>query len=112
MNCLISLCREDPGTHIICAMHRKGYRHMSQYMKDKIMKAWHGAVCMKGYDAEKDQYICYHCGYFFSRDAVCGDHFPKSKGADPANKFNIDSGVCCCMNCNRSDNPTRKHNVT
>jgi len=65
------------------------------------LKKWHKAVC------ERDMYVCQVCGKDFSypmyfngdkNQYVCGHHV-SSQGSSPAERFNVDNGVCVCSPC-------------
>lgn len=85
-------------------------------IKDAVPE-WHDKVVEKGRTdltttEGKPLYLCFHCKALFTREYVCGDHWPRSKGARPDLKLDPDAGVCCCMTCNVSNSPTRKHENT
>ena len=106
MICSVPKCGEESGSHVICPFHRKSFRRLSKTRQRSILALWHDFVCEKGQQPD-GRYECFHCERYFDREEVCGDHWPKSKGASPQTKFDVEAGVPCCKDCNRSDNPAR-----
>ena len=107
--CAVHECGEDPRGAVICSFHRKHLRSLSKYRQKELWKLWHTLVCEKSFNPNLEKYQCFHCKLWFDREEVCGDHWPASKASRPCERFNVEAGVCCCKNCNRSDNPLRNH---
>lgn len=97
-------CKEPSGTSLVCAPCRK---FLTPLQKKRLIIGWHNIIVEKA--RVGDIYECFHCGLFFPREKVCGDHYPHTKGAHPALRFDVNNGVCCCMRCNTSGSPFRKH---
>ena len=87
-------------------------KRQARRIADKMkMLIWHNTVCNRAMEMTDGMpmYRCFHCDTLFFRNEVCGDHFPHSRGARPDLKFDPNNGVCCCKDCNRSDNPKRRN---
>lgn len=104
MICCIPKCGVDSGLHVICPFHRKTFRQLSDAMQRHVWTVLH--VLVRGYD---EMVKCFHCEKPFPYDQICADHFPLTKGADPANKFRPDRCVPSCAMCNTSGNVNRKN---
>src|SRR5690242_3542010 len=72
---------------------------------ERRMIEWHNVVCERARCG--DRYRCFHCHELFTREEVCGDHFPYGRGARPDLILDPTNGVCSCKKCNRSDDPDR-----
>lgn len=101
-------CQILSGTSLVCGNCR---RFLTDGEKERLTLLWHEVVVAKGYDPAKDRYACHHCGYWFSRDEVCGDHWPMTKGAAPELRFDVGNGVCSCSGCNTSGNSHRRESM-
>jgi hypothetical protein len=80
---------------------------MSDYLAGRIIRLWHALIVYRSYSPARDRFQCFHCGGWFTRQEVCGDHFPHTKGSRPDLRYDLENGVCSDMMCNVSNAPTR-----
>src|SRR5947209_7469042 len=98
-------CGEDSGTSLVCGNCRK---FLTDHEKGKFMRLWHDCIVAQTWDEKKGKGKCFHCGNWFPRDMLCGDHWPRTKGSAPQLRLDVLSGVPSCSGCNVSGAPTRK----
>src|ERR1051326_5661401 len=98
-------CGVPSETLLICEDCRP---ELTAFELKKYTILWHDIIVARSYDPKRDQYQCFHCEDWFSRNRVCGDHFPDTKAAKPEIRFDILAGVCSCMEDNTSGARKRK----
>lgn len=108
-----SKCGLPTGSRLVCKTCQK---YLTDAERQELTRRWHDLVCERFRlpytdDAGQALYLCYHCGWKFPREKVCGDHFPVTKGSSEAVRFDVDAGVCSCSACNTSGNDNRKRSM-
>lgn len=54
---------------------------------------------------------CFHCPKILTWEEAIVDHYPYTKGNRPDLLCDPSDFVISCADCNRSDNPNRKHAI-
>ena len=97
-------CGSDSGSSLVCRSCRPS---LSDYLAKKAIVIWHLTIVARAYDPARQKYQCFHCGGWFPREKVCGDHWPATKGSRPDLRYDISAGVTSCAHCNTSGSPSR-----
>jgi hypothetical protein len=105
MNLSCQICGRDSGTLVVCQLCRKD---MTGSQKDRATRTWHDLVVAPAYDPRTGKYKCFHCGHWFVREKITGDHWPSTKAAAPRLRYDVTAGKPSCAGCNTSGNKNRK----
>lgn len=100
-------CGEPSGTLLV---HHDCRKLLTAAEHRRLTEFWHNIVCDRAREPDGRR-RCFHCGGLFGRVYVCGDHFPVTKGADEAVRFDVAAGVCSCRPCNTSGNSHRQDSI-
>lgn len=98
-------CGAPAGMSLAC---RPCMRALTDYRARELTILWHDAIRQLAPRNEDQQLQCFHCEGWFQDEAICGDHFPYTKGSRPDLRYNLTNGVPTCAGCNTSGARTRK----